>query len=254
MRIFSKNLIGLIFFIFVSLNCSETTKHTDFNLAKFRYEKYGYDQYIINRANGYHRLSGYDVVDSTFGIVLVHGYYPKGWTTKGFEWAEPLRELTDFQVPIWLYRYDWNQCPEQAKDQFHKSMTDFEIENRHLDSLWVIGHSYGGLIAALLAENWDQELPLTIHTIATAMIGTKRSKMLCGFSKPSGYIIADNVRFTQWRTNHAQDGAFRVLDVDPQITNLFGGQVQQLPENWGDLRLGHNLSIKWVCKKLYNNM
>jgi hypothetical protein len=26
--------------------------------------------------------------------------------------------------------------------------------------------------------------------------------------------------------------------------------VQQLPENWGELRLGHNLAIKYVCKKL----
>ena len=67
-------------------------------------------------------------------------------------------------------------------------------------------------------------------------------------------IIANNVRFTQWRTVHAQDSAFRALEVDPQITNLYGGIVQQLPENWGELRLGHNLSIKWVCKTLYNNL
>ena len=167
---------------------------------------------------------------------------------------EPLRELTNFQVPIWLYRYNWNQCPEQTADRFHKRMINFQIENPHLDSLWVIGHSYGGLIVALLAENWEQEFPLTIHAIAAGMAGTGVSERFCGFSKPSGYVIANNVRFTQWRTIHAQDGAFRELEVDPQITNLYGGQVQQLPENWGDLRLGHNLSIKWVCKKLYNSL
>ena len=253
MRIYSNKLTGLILCVVVSLTCSDT-KHTDFTLAKFRYDKKDYDQYIIARNTGYHRLTGYHVVDSTFGIVVVPGYYPKGWTAKGLEWADPLRELTSFQVPIWLYRYNWNQCPEQAVDRFYKSMTSFQINNPHLDSLWLIGHSYGGLIVALLAENWDKDLPLTIHAIAAGMARTSRSDKLCGFSKPSGYVIANNVRFTQWRTIHAQDGAFRELEVDPQITNLYGGQVQQLPENWGELRLGHNLSIKWVCKKLYNNL
>ena len=85
---------------------------------------------------------------------------------------EPLRDITRFQVPIWLYRYNWNQCPEQAADRFHKKMINFQIENPHLDSLWVIGHSYGGLIVALLAENWDKELPLTIHAITAVMAGT----------------------------------------------------------------------------------
>ena len=253
MRIFSNKFTGLIFFIFVSLTCSDT-KHADFTLAKFRYEKKDYDQYIIARNDGYHRLTGYHVADSTYGIVVLPGYYPKGWTTKGFEWVEPLRDITRFQVPIWLYRYNWNQCPEQAADRCHKKMINFQIENPHLDSLWVIGHSYGGLIVALLAENWDQELPLAIHAIAAGMAGSGVSERFCGFSKPSGYVIANNVRFTQWRTSHAQDGAFRVLEVDPQITNLYGGQVQKLPENWGALRLGHNLAIKWVCKKLYNNL
>jgi hypothetical protein len=253
MRIFSNKFTGLIIAVFVSLTCSET-KHADFRLAKFRYDKRGYDQYIIARHDGYHRLTGYHVADSTYGIVVVPGYYPKGWTTKGFEWVDPLRELTNFQVPIWLYRYDWNQCPEQAADRFYKKIINFEAQNPHLDSLWVIGHSYGGLIVALMAENWEEELPLTIHAIAAGMAGTNRSDKLCGFTKPSGYVIANNVRFTQWRTVHAQDGAFRALEVDPQITNLYGGIVQQLPENWGELRLGHNLSIKWVCKTLYNNL
>ena len=246
---FSNKLTGLTLCVVVSLTCSDT-KHTDFTLEKFQYNKTDYDEYIIARSDGYHQLTGYDVSDLSFGIVVVPGFYPRGWTKKGFEWAEPLRELTRFQVPVWLYRYNWNQCPEQAVKEFHIAMVNLEIENPQLDSLWVIGHSYGGLIVALLAEKWDQELPLAIHAIASAMTGSSRSEKLCGFSKQSGYVITNNVHFTQWRTVHAQDGAFRRMEVDPQITTIDRGTIQQLPENWGELRLGHNLSIKWVCNNL----
>ena len=86
MRIFSNKFTGLIIAIVVSLTCSET-KYADFTLTKFRYDKRGYDQYIIARYDGYHRLTGYHVADSTYGIVVVPGYYPKGRTTKGFEWV-----------------------------------------------------------------------------------------------------------------------------------------------------------------------
>ena len=69
-----------------------------------------------------------------------------------------------------------------------------------------------------------------------------------------GYFISDNVNFTQWRTVHEQDGAFKRMETDPQITTLYGGKYVDLPKNWGDLRLGHNLSIKWVCKSLLNTL
>ena len=62
------------------------------------------------------------------------------------------------------------------------------------------------------------------------------------------------MNFTQWRTVHEQAGAFKRMETDPQITTLYGGKYVDLPINWGDLRLGHNLSIKWVCKSLLNTL
>ena len=102
--------------LFCIIGCDQE-KYTDFTLTKFHYIKKDYNEYIINRDNGFHRLSGYQIADSSYGIIVLPGYYPRGWTTKGFEWAEPLHELSKFNVPIWLYLYDWNQCPDEITNQ-----------------------------------------------------------------------------------------------------------------------------------------
>jgi len=70
MRIFFNKLTGLIFYVFVSITCSDT-KHADFTLAKFRYDKKGYDQYIIARNDGYHRLTGIWKLENHKGCSVV---------------------------------------------------------------------------------------------------------------------------------------------------------------------------------------
>ena len=247
-----KRHLWILAFLFV-VGCDQQ-QYSDFNLTKFHYIKKDYNEYIIQRENGFHGLKGYQVADSTYGIVVLHGYYPWGWTTKGFEWAEPLHELSKFKVPIWLYRYDWNQCPDQIAEEYIEAMNSFVEENSFLDSIWVMGHSYGGMIAALGSEQWNHSIPLTVHSIAAALAGTDRFRSQCKFSKETGYFIDDNVRFTQWRTVHEQDGAFKKMETDPQITTLYNGYFIDLPSFWGDTRLGHNLSIKWVCKSLLNTL
>ena len=86
MRILFNKITGLIFYVFVSVTCSDTN-YSDFTLAKFRYDKKSYDQYIIARNDGYHRLTGYQVSDSSSGIDVVPSYYPWGWLEKGVEWV-----------------------------------------------------------------------------------------------------------------------------------------------------------------------
>ena len=252
MKMCIKRHLWILAFLFV-VGCDQQ-QYSDFNLTKFHYIKKDYNEYIIQRENGFHGLKGYQVADSTYGIVVLHGYYPWGWTTKGFEWAEPLHELSKFKVPIWLYRYDWNQCPDQIAEEYIEAMNSFVEENSFLDSIWVMGHSYGGMIAALGSEQWNHSIPLTVHSIAAALAGTDRFRSQCKFSKETGYFIDDNVRFTQWRTVHEQDGAFKKMETDPQITTLYNGYFIDLPSFWGDIRLGHNLSIKWVCKSLLNTL
>lgn len=236
----------LLFFI---LSCSETL-HTDLSISRFTTEKEKYDQYLIDRLNGFHRLTGMTVIDSSFGIVAIHGYYPPGWMTKGFEWVEPLINLSQRQVPVWFFRHDWNQCAEESANHLHEELDLFLDQHSYLDSLWVIGHSLGGNITALFAEQWNLEFPITVHSIAAALGGIDRPLAGCKKIKREKYIINSNVNFTQWKTVQKQDGIFRNMDYDPQDVHIVGGRSVRLPQEWNNTRLGHNFSIVWVCNNI----
>ena len=95
--------------------------------------------------------------DSSFGILAVHGFYPKQWETKGFEWASPLQELTKLKKPIWWVKYDWFDCPDSSVQYLSKKIDSLITDNPNLDSLWVIGHSLGGYIVSNLAEKWNND-------------------------------------------------------------------------------------------------
>ena len=56
----------------------------------------------------------------------------------------------------------------------------------------------------------------------------------------------------QWRTVKDQDGAFRNMPFDPQIVNIDGSTVVNLPPVFENgQRLGHNWSLKWVFDKYF---
>jgi hypothetical protein len=71
---------------------------------------------------------------------------------------------------------------------------------------------------------------------------------LCDFEMLTS--IGKNVQFFEWRTRKELDGAFKDLDVDPQVIHLTGSTVTRLPETYRGKRLGHNWSISWVADNL----
>ena len=212
--------------------------------------KSDYDEYLIDRSNGLHRLGGINEKDSTYGIIIVHGYYPMGWQTKGFEWVNPLMYLAHREIPIWFFRYDWTGCPENSVEYLYYQIEMLIEKNPHLDSLWIIGHSMGGLITSLFAEKWGNYFPITMHSIAAPLAGVDRQMEGCEKIHRKEYKISNTVNFTQWKTIHAQDGAFRNLKVDPQEVYINSGKSILLPGEWNNARLGHNRSIQWVCENL----
>ena len=185
--------LSLLFLFFLSCTHSD---HSDLLLNKLKISKSDYDEYLINRSEGFHRLSGINEKDSTYGFITVHGYYPTGWQTKGFEWVNPLIALSHREIPVWFFRYDWTGCPENSADYLYHQ-TEMLIENNpHLDSLWIIGHSMGGLITSLFAENWDHDFPITIHSIAAPLAGMDRQMSGCEKIQGKEYKISSTVNYT----------------------------------------------------------
>ena len=239
--------LSLILLLYLS--CGQSN-HPDLLLNELKTNKSDYDGYVIDRSNGFHRLGGFSAKDSTYGIITVHGYYPVGWSTKGFEWVNPLVELANNEIPVWFFRYDWTECPENSVNYLYRQ-TEMLIENNpHLDSLWIIGHSMGGLITSLFAEKWENDFPLTIHSIAAPLAGMDHQMNGCEKIHRKEYKISSTVNYTQWKTVHTQDGAFQNLKVDPQDVYIANGKSILLPEEWNNSRLGHNRSIQWVCENL----
>ena len=69
--------------------------------------------------------------------------------------------------------------------------------NSHLDSLWVFGHSLGGIVTSLFAESWTDDLPITVHSIAAPLAGMKRFKdNHCRGTEKETYIAVSYTHLT----------------------------------------------------------
>ena len=161
-----------LFLLFVAELCFSIDPEVIF-LSKIVYDKKNYDEYLINRNYGLHSIDGIVQNDSTKGIVLVHGYYPENWNTKGFEWIKPLSVLSKSNLPMWFFRYDWDECPSKTAIELKTELQNLIIVNSSLKSLIVIGHSFGGLIVTLLSEKWNSSFSLDVHSIAAGLAASK---------------------------------------------------------------------------------
>ncbi|MCB9527657.1 MAG: alpha/beta hydrolase [Myxococcales bacterium] len=174
-------------------------------------------------------------------LVAVHGF-----ASEGAEWVAPLARLDAPDTRF--YRWDWLTCPAPAADALVAALTALAAEPG-VDRIRVVGHSYGGLVAALAARRYPGPDPLEVHVVAAPLAGSERLTAHCGPLDP-GPAPAGPVTVRQWRTVHAQDGAFRDLPVDPQVVDWAGADVVALPADWQDGRLGHNRSLQWVAEQL----
>ena len=219
-------------------------------------DKKKYDEHIINRPIGFHEITGFKQSDSSNGIILVHGFYPSSWKSKGFEWAEPIKNFSKAGLPMWLYRYDWNQCPSITAKQINSDLAILLEKNNHLESLIIIGHSFGGLIVTLFSESWESTFPINAHVIASGLAKSKfdRKYLNCRNPKKSNYYISKNVEYFQWRTIKNQDGIFKRFNNDPQVVTLINGKTNMLPEKWNSTRVGHNFSILVVSDIILSDL
>ena len=244
----------LLLLSIIGLNAQEGS--SEISLQNVITDRKKYDEYIINRSVGLHEITGFKQNDSTVGIILVHGFYPLDWRSKGFEWAEPIKNLSQAGLPMWLYRYDWNQCPSITSEQIKLDIASQIGSNNHLESLVIIGHSFGGLIVTLLSESWESPFPIDAHVIASGLAESKfdRKYLNCENPKKTKYYISKNVEYKQWRTIKNQDGIFKRLNYDPQIVTFINGETTLLPKKWKGNRVGHNFSILVVSDIILSDL
>lgn len=178
-------------------------------------------------------------------IIAVHGY-----RSEGSEWVEPLTKLAAWGDELYFYRWDWNQCPTPAAQQLDAAIGALVTADPSIQHLVIVGHSYGGLVTGILGQKEPLPRPAQLQLIAAPLAGHPQLEKLCKGDGMGSSGPAEGVRWHQWRTVQASDGAFKDLDTDPQIVTLPELEVTQLPAEWEGGRLGHNRSIQWVVAEL----
>ena len=201
-------------------------------------------KWLMLLPEGMNRLDPHAGAPQTIDVV-VHGY-----DSRGYEWVHALKRFGDLGHEVVFYRWDWNVCPKEGALRLREQLKVLLEARPQAKKLRVFGHSYGGVITALMARDGGLSLPMEAHLIAAPLAGMGRMKSLCGYEGLGGVSAHKDVAWFQWRTQHQLDGAFRDEPVDPQVVELGLGKVQTLPDSYEGRRLGHNWSISWVVDHL----
>jgi pimeloyl-ACP methyl ester carboxylesterase len=196
---------------------------------------------LMKSPEGLHRLDANG--PRPLAVVAVHG-----GDSEGYEWIYALHELAEKGARVYFYRYDFKVCPDVAArglgQALHGLLTDASIQKLH-----VMGHSYGGVVTALMASEYGERAPLEVELIAAPLAGIGSLRQRCAYTGP--HFRADSrVVVHQWRTQQALDSAFKDLPVDPQRYDIAGSDVITLPGDYRGHRLGHNWSISAVVDRL----
>jgi pimeloyl-ACP methyl ester carboxylesterase len=194
---------------------------------------------------GLHRLDDTAEPEPTHAVIGVHGY-----ASEGYEWVYPLKTLgRDAKSRVFLYRWDFNQCPEPMAAALGQAIEGLLAAEPELASIQVIAHSYGGVVTALAASRHRGRVPLVADLVASPLAGHRGISRECSYTGATAPPAAAPVTLRQWRTQHELDTAFAEIDPDPQVVEL-PGEVTVLPESYRGHRLGHNWSISWVVDHL----
>ena len=216
----------------------------DSNLLQLGDRIYSSGKYLIDREYGLHPIvSSKDKIDTVF--IAVHGY-----RSRGYEWVYALKKMKASKNKTYFYRWDWSKCPDVASSALYSDIQKLLSSNPQIKHINIFGHSYGGNIVTGIKDKPDLG-SIDIHSVAGALMPMKRHKKRCptfnGFEDTKS--LYDHF---QWRTVKEQDGAFKNMDIDPQLVNIEGSTVINLPPNFEDgKRLGHNWSLEWVFDQYF---
>ena len=199
---------------------------------------------LMKAPPGLHRLDP-EAGPRRAAVVAVHGF-----DSRGKEWIDPLFALADNGVELHFFRWNDKQCPEAGARDLAAALRNLVAARPHLEEVTVLAHSYGGVISTLVAQEQSLGVPLELHIIASPLASVPKMRDLCDFEGVPSSAAAAAITWRQWRTVHSEDGAFKDLEVDPQIVPLPDLEITSLPATYEGGRLGHNRSITFVTHKL----
>ena len=179
-------------------------------------------------------------------VIGVHGM-----RSAGYEWVYPLQTMNSASRHIYFFHWDTetHRCQVGVAANLQAAITAELETHERIESVTVVGHSLGGVLVTLLADSWDAEVSLTIHTIAAPLSylsvegGTQ-----CPHHLPQKRRA--DVRFIQWRTQFELDNAFNTLDYNPMVAAIPDSIVVELPSTYRQRRLGHNWSVSYVAERI----
>ena len=157
-----------------------------------------------------------------------------------------------------IYDIDDEDIQKEYMKAFNKvvylydELKELLISKPQIKHITLFGHSYGGNIVTGIS-GMPNLGSIEIHSIAGALIPIKRLKKNCPY-----FVGFHNHKSLyphfQWRTVKDQDGAFKNLPFDPQVVEIDGSQIIQLPSKRPDgSRLGHNRSVTWAIDYYFKN-
>ena len=135
--------------------------------------------------------------------MAVHGY-----KSEGYEWVHFLNEFSKHHSNLYLYRYDWNKCPDILGVTFANTLDSLIADNNGVTDIQVFGHSYGGLVITYAAAELHTEKSVSINTIASPLAGYPRIMDGCDleYNEQNQLLYSEwdsNVSHHQWRTTLA---------------------------------------------------
>ena len=242
-----KKLISILILFAVGFQNEKLfSQEIDVNALQLGDKIFSSGKYLIDRKDGLYPIgASQKQIDTIF--IAVHGF-----RSQGYEWIYALKKMTATNNRTYFYRWDWTQCPNQASSNLYDELKELLISKPQIKHITLFGHSYGGNIVTGIS-GMPNLGSIEIHSIAGALIPIKRLKKNCPY-----FVGFHNHKSLyphfQWRTVKDQDGAFKNLPFDPQVIEIDGSQIIQLPSERPDgSRLGHNRSVTWAIDSYFKN-
>lgn len=240
-----KRIIYLVMPLFLSFLWGQSNSfEISYDALKMGDELKNTGKMLQEKPMGFHRVKFENTnLDTVF--IAVHGH-----SSNGYEWVYALQKMAESTHQTFYYRWDWNNCPGPASKELKLAIDSLISNETGIKHIIVFGHSYGGVIVSNLADD-HFNITMDIHSLAAPLAGHTRLEINCPDYPRFDHLVLTNNLF-QWRTVHRQDGAFKNIEVNPQLIDIKGSEVFQLPSTFSNgKRLGHNRSISWVMNQYF---